>query len=140
MFTPGFRWSVFDWVELNVAFPMVINPDATGDRELSQAKDELPNDPLAVSNAPHWDASPDFDLPGLVVGLKSNLFGQKGEDPFLLAVGLLSSIPLGSYDRWSTNFMAPKTMPGHANSLRLAPYFSLAYSLGRFSAVAAGRR
>lgn len=133
VFTPGLRWSVFDWIELQIAFPMVINPDATGDRELDQAGDELPNDPLAIRNAPQWDASPDFDLPGLVVGLKSTLFGKKGEDPFLVAVGLTSSIPLGSYDRFSTNFMPPKTMPGHANSLRLAPYLSLAYALGRFS-------
>jgi len=44
----------------------------------------------------------------------------------------MSSIPLGD-DEWSTNFMAPKTWPGHSNSLRIAPYVSAAYSLGQFS-------
>jgi hypothetical protein len=127
VFTPGLTWSILGILELNLGFPLVLNPDATGAQELRAAD----HDP-ALKNAPQFDSTPDFDLPGLLVGLKANLLGRKGEDRFFLAIGVSSSIPLGT-DEWSTNFMAPKTEWGHANSMRIAPYVALAYEAGRFS-------
>lgn len=131
-FTPSFSWSAFDMLELRVAFPVIVNPDGTGQREL-RAADRNPN----LKQTPIWDDTPDLDLPGFQVGLKGNLIGRKGLDRFFLAVGVVGGIPLygqdGMIDKWSTNLLAPKTMPGHANSLRLLPYLSFAYDLGRFS-------
>jgi hypothetical protein len=126
VFTPGITWSAFDIIELNVGFPLVINPDETGDQELDAAK----RNP-ELKRAPQWDGSPDFDMPGLLVGLKANVLGKKKRDRFFLAVGVMTSIPLG--DDWSTNFMAPKTTFGHSSSFRASPYISAAYNIGRFS-------
>ncbi len=132
VFTPGITWSIMDFIELNIAFPLVVNPDATGDRELNAADNARRLDP-SYQDPPYWDSTPDFDLPGLTLGMKAALVGNKKTDRFFLAVGVTSSIPVVSSDKWSTNLMGSKTMPGHSNSLRLAPYVSLAYSLGRFS-------
>ncbi len=132
VFTPGLTWSVLDIVELNVGFPLVLNPDASGDSELDAAANARAEDPANYKNPPDWDGTPDFDMPGFMIGLKANVLGKKGEDRFFLAVGVMSSIPLGG-DEWSTNFMAPKTSPGNSNSLRIAPYVSVAYNIDRFS-------
>ncbi|MBW2704102.1 MAG: hypothetical protein JRF33_25060, partial [Deltaproteobacteria bacterium] len=107
-FTPGFTWSVMDILELNVGFPLLINPDETGDIELDAA-DRNP----ALKDAPSWDSTPDFDMPGIRVGLKGNILGKKGESRFFLAVGVMANIAL---EKWATNLGQPKTTWGHSNS------------------------
>jgi hypothetical protein len=126
VFTPGFTWSVLDLLELNVGFPLVLNPDASGDRELNAAK----RDPT-IKDSPAWDGTPDFDMPGLFLGLKANVFGKPGKDPFLLAVGVDTSLPIA--EKWATNFMPPKNMPGRSNGWRVNPYVALGYNIGHFS-------
>jgi len=76
VFTPGLTWSVLDIVELNVGFPLVLNPDESGDSELAAAKENP-----SIKEAPHWDSTPDFDLPGLVDGLMAKLLGKTGSSP-----------------------------------------------------------
>ncbi|MBN2496897.1 MAG: hypothetical protein JXR96_20065 [Deltaproteobacteria bacterium] len=120
-FLPGFTWSALDIIELNVGFPLVVNPDETGDREI-HAADLNP----AIKDAPNWDGTPDFDLPGIQLGLKAKIWGKKGEDHFFVAAGLMSSIAI---EKWGTNFLPPKTSPGHSNSHRFCPYVSAAYQL-----------
>lgn len=132
VFTPGFTWSMLEILELNVGFPLVINPDETGDQELNAADQRKLEDP-SFRRPPYFDSSPDFDLPGITLGLKGNVWGKQGRDRFFLAIGVMTSIPLGSHDKWSTNFMGPKTAAYHSNSARVAPYVSLAYTIGRFS-------
>ncbi len=124
-FTPGFTWSVMDILELNVGFPLLINPDETGDIELDAA-DRNP----ALKDAPYWDDTPDFDMPGIRVGLKGNILGKKGESRFFLAVGVMANIAL---EKWATNLGQPKTTWGHSNSHRVSPYVTMAYNLGIFS-------
>ena len=128
-FKPGFTWSVFDILELNVGFPLVLNPDATGDRELNaadraRAANENYQDP------PNWDGTPDFDLPGIQIGLKGRILGKKADDGLFLAAGVMTNIPI---ERWATNFMPPKTTANHSSSFRVNPYISLGYAIGRFS-------
>ena len=132
VFTPGITWSIMDFIELNIAFPFVVNPDATGDREL-EAADRARKLDSSYQDPPYWDSTPDLDFPGLSLGLKAAVIGNKKTDRFFLAVGISGSIPVVNSDKWSTNLMGPKTMPGHSNAFRLAPYVSLAYSLGQFS-------
>ena len=130
-FTPGFTWSVLDWVELNVGFPLLLNPDETGDQELNAA-DANP----ALKDAPYWDGTPDFDMPGIQAGLKVNILGQhgfmekKGEAHFYLAAGVMTHIAL---EKWATVMSAPKTTWGHSNSHRISPYITMAYNVGIFS-------
>ena len=130
-FTPGFTWSVFDWVELNVGFPLVINPDETGDIELDAA-DRNP----ALKDTPYWDSTPDFDMPGIRMGLKVNILGQHGfidkksDSRFFLAVGVMGNFAL---EKWATNLGQPKTTWGHSNSHRVSPYLTMAYNIGIFS-------
>lgn len=131
VFTPGLTWSILDILELNVGFPLVLNPDETGDQEKNAAKRARKLDP-DYQNPPSWDGSPDFDMPGLRLGLKANVVGNKKEDRFFLAVGVMSNIPLG-VDKWSTDFMPPKTPFAHSTSFRIAPYVTAVYNLGRFS-------
>ena len=126
VFTPGLTWSLFDILELNIGSPLVLNPDETGDRELDAA-DRNP----ALKDSPAWDSTPDFDMPGLFLGLKANVFGKPGKDAFLLAVGVDASLPIA--EKWATNFMPPKNMPGRSSGWRVNPYVALGYNIGRFS-------
>jgi hypothetical protein len=127
-FTPGFTWLLLDRIELNVGFPLLINPDETGQREL----DEADGNPT-LEKSPAWDSHPDFDFPGMTIGLKALLAGKKGEDKFFFAAGVTSSIPLPPSRTFETNFMPPKTDPYHTDGFRLNPYISLAYNTGRFT-------
>ena len=122
VFTPGFTWSVFDIIELNLGLPLVLNPDQTGDREQ--------NDP-AMRLRDDFDEYPDFDLPGLIIGLKGNLVGKKAKDEVFLAVGVTASLPI--IEKWATNFHMWKTGPNHTSPLMVSPYLSVGYSMGRFS-------
>jgi hypothetical protein len=122
VFTPGFTWSVFDILELNVGFPLVLNPDETGDREQ--------DDPLFKARD-DFDDHPDFDLPGLILGLKGNLIGKKATDEVFLAVGVTATLPI--VEKWATNFFMWKTGPNHSSPLMVSPYLSVGYTMGRFS-------
>ncbi len=120
--TPGFTWSVFDILELNVGLPMVLNPDETGERELD----------VSPSNRPdNFDEHPDFDMPGLILGLKGCLLGKQAKDKAFLAVGLTASLPI--IEEWATNFHMWKTGPTHSSPLMVSPYLSVGYTQGRFS-------
>jgi hypothetical protein len=126
VFMPGLTWSALDLIEVNVGFPMVINKDGTGDRELNKAK----LDPT-LADAANWDKHPDFDAPGLQVGIKANITGKKPEDQFFFAVGATSSLPIG--EKYGINFMPPKNNPNHSSGVRINPYVSLAYAMPRFT-------
>jgi hypothetical protein len=126
IFTPGFTWSVLDILELNVGFPLVLNPDETGDIELDEAKANP-----ALEDVPTYDKHPDFDLPGLQLGLKANILGKKAEDRLIVAVGVMANLAL--FEKWSANFMPTKQQENHSNSYRYSPYLSIAYGQGRFS-------
>lgn len=125
VFTPGFTWSVLDILELNVGFPLVINPDPTGDAELDAAD----ADP-GLKDLDSWDSHPDFDLPGIQVGLKGRLLGSKAEDRFFLAAGVMANIVIE--DR-ATNFMQWKNGSQLSSPYLVSPYITLAYTTGRFS-------
>jgi len=129
VFTPRFTWSIFDLLELQFALPLVINPDASGDRELDAAQLASQTEPGYVHPA-NWDTDPDFDLPGVQIGLKGRILGKKPQDGLFLAAGVLSHIPI---ERWATNFLPPKTLPNHSSSFRINPYLTMAYALGKFS-------
>lgn len=126
VFTPGFTWSVFDILELNVGFPLVLNPDETGDREVDAAESNP-----QLKQRDDWDDNPDFDLPGLIVGLKGSLLGKKAKDKVFLAVGVTASLPI--FEEWATNFHVWKTAPNHTSPFMVSPYLSLGYTTGRFS-------
>jgi hypothetical protein len=128
--TPGFTWSVLDMFELNVGFPMVLNPDQTGDRELDEfaAKKAMDGN---IKPPDNWDENPDFDLPGLLIGLKGKLLGKKPEDRFFLAVGVSANLPI--FETWATNFSQWKTSRFQTSPFIISPYVSIAYALGRFS-------
>jgi hypothetical protein len=129
VFHPGFTWAFLGMFELNVGFPIVVNPDAQGKRELNAAKKNP-----TLEDRPYWDPEPDLDLPGIRLGLKWTALGKKGEDKFFLAVGVDTTIPVyGSRSKFETNFMPPKTEPYHTNTFRVAPYLAAGYDLGRFS-------
>jgi hypothetical protein len=120
--TPGFTWSVFDILELNLGLPLVLNPDETGDREKNDPRTKLRDD---------FDEYPDFDLPGLIIGLKGNIVGKKAKDEVFLAVGVTASLPI--IEKWATNFYMWKTGPNHTSPLMVSPYLSVGYTMGRFS-------
>lgn len=130
VFTPGFTWSILDILELNVGFPMVLNPDETGDRELNEmaAKEAISS---SVKKPDDWDSNPDFDLPGLQIGLKGRLLGKKPEDIFFLAAGISANLPI--FETWATNFSQWKTNRFQTSPVIISPYVSIAYALGRFS-------
>ncbi|NMB76712.1 MAG: hypothetical protein GYA21_16470 [Myxococcales bacterium] len=123
---PSLRWSLFDRVELLVGFPMAVNPDGTGDREEKAAE----RDPT-LKDRPYWDSTPDFDMGGLVVGLKGLLWGKPGEDPLLVALGVRAGIPLGG--KFENSVLFPRTAPFHTNTMRFDPFVAVAYNLGRFT-------
>jgi hypothetical protein len=123
---PSLRWSLFDRVELLLGFPMVLNPDGTGDRE-ENAADRDPS----LADRPYWDSTPDFDMPGLVVGAKGLLWGKPGEDPVLVSLGVRAGIPLGG--KFESNLLLPRTAPFHTNTMRFDPFVAVAYNLGRFT-------
>jgi hypothetical protein len=122
VFTPGFTWSVFDILELNVGFPLILNPDETGDREKADSQYKLRD---------NFDEYPDFDLPGLILGLKGNLLGKKATDEVFLAVGVTATLPI--IEKWATNFHIWKTGPNHSSPFMVSPYLSVGYTMGRFS-------
>jgi hypothetical protein len=126
VFTPGFTWSILDILELNLCLPMVLNPDPTGDRELDLAE----IDP-SLKERDNWDSHPDFDLPGLLLGLKGRILGKKPEDKVFLAVGVLASISV--FEEWSTNFSQWKTQPHQSSPTMISPYVTVGYATGRFS-------
>lgn len=120
--TPGFTWSVLDILELNVGLPLVLNPDETGDRELDVSPANRPD---------NFDEHPDFDMPGLIIGLKGSLLGKKAKDKVFLAIGVTASLPI--IEEWATNFHMWKTGPTHSSPFMVSPYLSVGYTLGRFS-------
>jgi len=122
VFTPGFTWSVFDILELSLGLPLVLNPDETGDREL---------DVQPAARPDNFDDHPDFDMPGLIIGLKGSLLGKKAEDKVFLAVGVTASLPI--IEEWATNFYMWKTGPTHSSPFMVSPYLSVGYTMGRFS-------
>jgi hypothetical protein len=122
VFMPGFTWSVFDILELSLGLPLILNPDETGDREKADSQYQLQD---------NFDEYPDFDLPGLVLGLKGNLLGKKATDEVFLAVGVTATLPI--IEKWATNFHMWKTGPTHSSPFMVSPYLSVGYSMGRFS-------
>ncbi len=126
VFTPGFTWAIMDILELNIGFPLVINPDATGVNELDAAVSSP-----SMKSVPTWDNHPDFDLPGLLIGLKASLLGKEAKDRLFLAVGVNTNLPI--FEEWATNFTPPKNSPYQSAAFRIDPYVSLAYGYGRFA-------
>ena len=120
--TPGFTWSVFDILELSLGLPLILNPDETGDREL--------DDPQS-KHRDNFDEHPDFDMPGLIIGLKGSLLGKKANDKVFLAIGVTASLPI--IEEWATNFHMWKTGPTHSSPFMISPYLSVGYTMGRFS-------
>ncbi|MBW1809935.1 MAG: hypothetical protein JRJ87_17190 [Deltaproteobacteria bacterium] len=129
VFTPGFTWSILNILELNVGFPLVLNPDGTGDQELNQANAARAADPNYV-DPPNWDGTPDFDLPGIQIGLKGRILGSKPKDGLFLAIGVRTHIPI---EKWATNYTPQKTALNHSSSFHIDPYISVGYAIGRFS-------
>jgi hypothetical protein len=119
---PGFTWSALDILELSVGLPLVLNPDETGDREL--------DDPQAKQRD-NFDEHPDFDMPGLIIGLKGSLLGKKARDKVFLAVGITASLPI--IEEWATSFHMWKTGPTHSSPFMFSPYLSVGYTMDRFS-------
>lgn len=129
-FVPGVTWQLFDLLELDIALPLVLNPDVSGNRDLEayrQMKTLHPDWP----GPDNYDAHPDFDMPGLRLGAKVGLLGRKAADRLFLAAGLNANLPV--FEQWGTNIGDWKTTRFTSSPLLVTPYLVAAYALGRFS-------
>ena len=129
-FVPGVSWELFDMFQLEVALPLVLNPDDSGDRDLDayrQMKSLHPDWP----GPDNHDTHPDFDMPGLQLGAKVKLLGHRAADRLFLAAGVRANLPV--FEQWGTNIDGWKTDRFTSSPFLLTPYVVVAYGLGRFS-------